>query len=82
MLYWYTEKNGRLCLGTLSAKFANFFVATDITLNEHLRLPLLPEHIDLIGSFPEEWCLQDDIEKQINAAARHLFAHVEQRLIA
>ncbi len=70
---WYTLTNGRLCLGTDQQKFANFHTATDIVLKKGVNTPLLPEHIDLIGTLPEDWCDDEKIEQKINQTAKHLF---------
>jgi len=70
---WYTLENGRLCLGTENHKIANFHVATDVKLNLNLSTPLLEEHIDLIGSYPEDWYADDAIDYKINNTAKHFF---------
>ena len=70
---WYTLNNGRLCLGTEKQQFANFHVATEVVLTEKLDLPLLPEHVELIGSFPEDWYQDDNIDGKINNTAKHFF---------
>lgn len=70
---WYTLENGRLCLGTDKQKLANFHIATDVKLSSSVVTPLIAEHIDLIGSYPEDWFADDNIENKINATARHFF---------
>jgi len=72
-MQWYTLDNGRLCLGTNQLQFANFHIATDIKLEDKISLPLLPEHVEIIGSFPEDWYADDAIESKINNTARHFF---------
>lgn len=74
---WYTLENGRLCLGTDKQKLANFHIATDVKLNSRVTSPLLAEHIDLIGSYPEDWFADEDIAHKINATARHFFGMSE-----
>ena len=70
---WYTLDNGRLCLGTDQKKIANFHIATDVTLTEDLTTPLLSEHVDVIGSYPEDWYQDQSIEIKINRTAQHFF---------
>ncbi|TQV76903.1 hypothetical protein FLL45_02825 [Aliikangiella marina] len=70
---WYTLENGRLCLGTDKNRLANFHIATDVTLEANLSLPLLEEHVELIGSYPEDWYSDDTIENKINNTAKHFF---------
>ncbi|MET1253712.1 hypothetical protein [Aliikangiella maris] len=70
---WYTLENGRLCLGTDKQKVANFHIATNIRLATPIDVPLLPEHIALIGSYPEDWYSDSEIDKKINDTARHFF---------
>jgi len=75
---WYTLSNGRLCLGTEKEHFANFHVATEVVLNESLDMPLLPEHVELIGSLPEDWFSDDKIDGKINNTAKHFFGFTEK----
>jgi hypothetical protein len=70
---WYTLDNGRLCLGTNELQFANFHIATEIKLDSKVSQPLLPEHVELIGSYPEDWYADESIDNKINDTARHLF---------
>ncbi|WP_196138236.1 hypothetical protein [Aliikangiella sp. G2MR2-5] len=70
---WYTIDNGRLCLGTQSGQYANFHVATDVVLSSPITTPLLPEHVELIGSYPEDWFNDNDIDSKINKIAKHYF---------
>ena len=70
---WYTLDNGRLCLGTNQLQYANFHTATEVQLDQNISLPLLPEHIELIGSFPEYWYADELIDDKINNTARHFF---------
>lgn len=70
---WYTLENGRLCLGTEKACFTNFHVATEVVLAENISMPLLPEHVELIGSLPEDWYTDDKIDGKINNTAKHFF---------
>ena len=78
---WYTLENGRLCLGTEQNRLANFHIATDVTLDSDLSLPLLEEHVELIGSYPEDWYSDDSIESKINNTAKHFFG-LSERAIA
>lgn len=73
---WYTLDNGRLCLGTNKLQFANFHIATEIKLDKSLSLPLLPEHVERIGSYPEDWYMDEAIELKINNTAKHFFGTV------
>ena len=70
---WYTLENGRLCLGTEKQRLANFHIATEVKLNAKVSTPLLAEHIELIGSYPEDWYSDETIEGKINNTARHFF---------
>ena len=74
---WYTLENGRLCLGTNEKKFANFHIATDVKLNGEFSAPLMEAHIELIGSYPEDWFEDETIDLKINNTARHFFSHNE-----
>ena len=71
---WYTLENGRLCLGTDKEQFANFHIATEVTLENSFSVPLLEEHIELIGSYPEDWFEDEAIDLKINNTARHFFS--------
>ncbi|TQV84482.1 hypothetical protein [Aliikangiella coralliicola] len=70
---WYTLDNGRLCLGTDKQQYANFHIATDVVLPEKITAPLRVEHVELIGSFPEDWYSDEKINDKINNTARHFF---------
>lgn len=70
---WYTLNNGRLCLGTEKEQIANFHVATEVVLEEGVEMPLMPEHVELIGSLPEDWYEDDKIDGKINNTAKHFF---------
>ncbi|MGX5174203.1 hypothetical protein ACUR5C_09305 [Aliikangiella sp. IMCC44653] len=71
---WYTLENGQLCLGTSQATTkTNFHVATNVKLSSPLSVPLLKEHVDLIGSYPEDWYSDQNIELNINKTAQHFF---------
>ena len=70
---WYTLDDGRLCLGTSELQFANFHIATEIKLSNQVSRPLLPEHVELIGSYPEDWYSDESIDSKINKTARHFF---------
>lgn len=70
---WYTKANGTLCLGTKGSQFAYFHVATDVILQKRIISSLTTEHIDVIGSFPEEWSADENITSKINRAARQFF---------
>jgi len=72
---WYTLDDGRLCLGTKEKQFANFHIATEIKLSSEFSYPLLPEHVHLIGSYPEDWYQDDKIESKINQTAKHFFGN-------
>lgn len=69
---WYTLSNGRLCLGS-EKELTNFHVATDIQLNYQISKSLTDEHIKLIGSYPEDWLNDEDINFKINHVAKQLF---------
>ena len=73
MIHWYTLENGRLCLGTNEATYANFHIATQVKLKQAVCTPLTQEHIDVIGSFPEDWYNDEQIDQTINNTARHFF---------
>lgn len=60
-------------MGSVNAHNDAFNVLTDLQLNEEMKMPLLPEHIELIGSFPEEWIEDNSIDQKINNTAKHLF---------
>ncbi|WP_444994144.1 hypothetical protein [Aliikangiella sp. IMCC44359] len=78
MMKWYTLDNGRLCLGTDKQRFANFHIATDILLKSKVDTPLRREHIELIGSYPEDWYSDRSIDKKINQTAKHFFGLLNQ----
>jgi hypothetical protein len=71
---WYTLDDGRLCLGTDQLQFANFHVATEFKLNTSLEKPLNVEHIQDIGSYPEDWYNDESIDQKINQTAKKLFS--------
>lgn len=73
---WYTLDNGSLCLGTENRHFANFHIVTEVKLEQPLTTPLSPEHAELIGSYPEDWCSDESIEQKINNTAKHFFGLV------
>jgi len=71
-MQWYTIDNGTLCLGTDKQSYANFHVATDLKIDNEVTLPLSEKHIELIGSYPEDWYADDNIDMKINNAAKSL----------
>jgi len=77
---WYTQSNGTLCLGTQNSLFAYFNVETDVILRKRINASLTPDHIKLIGSFPEEWSKDRKIAEKINRAARFLFGLSPEKL--
>ncbi len=74
---WYTQDNGVLCLGTEDNQCANFHVATDVVVNTKIDTNLSESHIELIGSFPEDWSADSLIDQKINDTAKHFFGFSE-----
>lgn len=72
-MQWYTTENGSLCLGTQKSQLANFHVVTDVKPGKAINSPLLPEHAEIIGSYPEDWYSDEAIDSKINNAAKHFF---------
>ncbi len=70
---WYTQDNGVLCLGTQDSQYANFHFKTDVIVKIKINTQLSESHIDLIGSFPEDWRTEKHIQQRINNAAKHFF---------
>ena len=70
---WYTQDNGVLCLGTEEGQSVNFHVATDVVTNTKINTALSESHIELIGSFPEDWSSDSSIDQKINDTAKHFF---------
>jgi hypothetical protein len=77
IMKWYTQDNGVLCLGTEENQFANFHVATELVVKTKIETPLSESHIELIGSFPEDWIADDTIDQKINDTAKHFFGFSE-----
>lgn len=75
---WYTQDNGVLCLGTEENQSVNFHVATDVVSNTKIDTVLSESHIELIGSFPEDWSTDGTIDKKINDTAKHFFGFTER----
>ena len=73
-MYWYTKNDGQLCLGTENTRMAEFEVSTEIFLQQSLSQPLMEEHIQSIGSYPEDWNHDARISEKINAAAKFIFS--------
>lgn len=74
---WYTQNNGVLCLGTKENQGANFHVATDVVVKTKIDTALSESHIELIGSFPEDWNADSSIDQKINDTAKHFFGFSE-----
>lgn len=72
---WYTLENGALCLGTEKNIFANFHAATEWKLDTNFVAPLTSSHVELIGSHPEDWYLDNNISDKINQAAGEIFKY-------
>ena len=74
---WYTQDNGVLCLGTEELQSVNFHVATDVVTKTKIDTALSESHIELIGSFPEDWSSDSSIDQKINDTAKHFFGFYE-----
>jgi len=74
---WYTQDNGILCLGTQKNQNANFHVATEVKVDTKINTSLSQSHIELIGSFPEDWDEDATIYQKINDTAKHFFGFSE-----
>ena len=74
---WYTQDNGVLCLGTEDNLYANFHVATDVVVKTKIATNLSESHVELIGSFPEDWSADSSIDQKINDTAKHFFGFSE-----
>ena len=74
---WYTQDNGVLCLGTEEQLSVNFHIATDVITKTKINTALSESHIELIGSFPEDWSTDSSIDQKINDTAKHFFGFSE-----
>lgn len=72
-MQWYTQNDGQLCLGKDLNQANDFYVATEVTLDDNISMPLLQEHIELIGSQPKDWHKDSAINNKINNTAKHFF---------
>lgn len=79
---WYTQDNGVLCLGTRENQRVNFHVATEVRMEAKFSAPLSEAHIELIGSFPEDWDGDSTIYQKINQTAKHFFGFTFESSIA
>jgi len=70
---WYTKENGVLCLASEGFQFANFHLTTNVIVRCRINTALDISHINLIGSFPEDWSSDKRISAKINKAAKHFF---------
>ncbi len=70
---WYTRDDGAICLGNPSQQKTKFQVVTEVKVDTKIDTGLTESHIDLIGSFPEDWRGDVRIAQKINNAAKHLF---------
>ena len=75
---WYTQENGVVCLGTIDNQIAQFHVETDVVVHTKIDTELCESHIALIGSFPEDWRSDSNINKKINNTAKHFFGFAEK----
>lgn len=70
---WYTKENGVIYLGLKTSQFAQFNIVTEVISDIPIDTSLTQSHIELIGSFPEDWSSDSKIEQKINSAAKHYF---------
>lgn len=70
---WYTKDNGVLCLVSEDFQFTNFYFTTNVIVRGKVNTSLNMSHIDVIGSFPEDWSSDKTISTKINRAAKHFF---------
>jgi len=72
-LHWYTQDDGRLCLGVKNGQMVHRYFATRVYCTGKIDMPVHESHIAVIGHPPEHWHLSKAISAKINHVAERLF---------
>ncbi len=73
-MLWYTNNNGNLCIGMNAENPSTLFnVETKLKTKQSFEKPVTLEDVVAIGSYPEDWGYDKQIQDKLTAAARLLF---------
>ncbi|NVJ49168.1 MAG: hypothetical protein HWE13_08145 [Gammaproteobacteria bacterium] len=68
-MQWYSNESGYICLGS-KGHFSQFEITTPIKTTEKVQQALAPEDLAYIGSYPEDWSRDSDLQAKVEVLAQ------------